>query len=258
MRLFDTHTHLNFESFDIDREDVIKFCVQNGIVGMINAGCDVKTTADSIALAEMYPFIYATAGIHPEYASEVTEEDITRIRLMAINKQVVALGEFGLDYYHEPYDKEKQLDLFRKQMELAKKIKKPVMLHIREAYDDAYEVMKEFPEIKGVVHCFSADMEFAKKAFALGYYIALGGVLTYSSAPSVQEVGAKFPLNRIILETDCPFLAPDRKSRNTPMGVKPVFLKLCELRKESPNIIEEQLLQNVCDLFGLKLKKFRH
>lgn len=254
MRLFDTHTHLNFDSFDFDREAVINACMNNGLVGMINAGCDVKTTAESIALAEIYPFIYATAGIHPEYASNITDDDLIKIKLMAINKKVVALGEFGLDYYHTPYDKDAQIELFRSQMELAKKIKKPVMLHIREAYNDAYAIMREFPEVSGVVHCFSADMEFAKKVYALGYYIALGGVATYPSAPSVQEVASKFPLNRIILETDCPFLAPDRQSRNTPLGVKAVFQKLCELRKENPNIIEEQLLQNVKDLFGIIIK----
>src|SRR3712207_7190625 len=177
--IFDSHAHYDDERFNEDREDVIKEIRENGVINVLNCGASMEGARDSFKLANKYDFFYAAVGIHPENAYELTEENYEEIKEMTKNPKVRAIGEIGLDYYWEENPpREKQKEVFRKQMELAKELNMPVVIHDRDAHGDTLEIMKEFPEVKGVVHCFSGSVEFACECLKLGYYIGFTGVVT--------------------------------------------------------------------------------
>ena len=230
--LFDTHAHLNDPAFDPDRAELLSGLPSKGIELVLNAGCSLKSSYDCIALAEQYPFIYASVGSHPDAANEVNEAVIDEYRKLCKHNRVKAIGEIGLDYYYEDIPREVQLRAFRLQMELARETGMPVIIHERDAHQDGMTVVKEFPDVTGVFHCYSGSAEMARQLVNLGWYIGFTGVLTFKNARKAVETASSIPLERIVLETDCPFMAPEpfRGKRNDPGYLYRMAEKLAELR----------------------------
>lgn len=254
MMIFDSHAHYDDESFNEDRENVIKKLMENGIVGVLNCGASAEGMRDSVKLAEKYDIFYAAVGIHPENAYEFTDEVIDEIKELVKRDKVKAIGEIGLDYYwKENPPKEVQKKVFRKQMEIAKEINLPVVIHDREAHKDTLEIMKEFPEVKGVVHCFSGSVEFARECLKLGYYIGFTGVVTFKNARKILEVAEEVPLDRILVETDCPYMAPVpyRGKRNRSEYIEYIMEKIAEVKKISIEEIQYITIKNVKNMLSI-------
>ena len=230
--IFETHAHLDDSAFDEDRESLIPSLPQKGIEAVMNVGCCLEASLDCIALAEKYPFIYASVGSHPDSADEVNEEVLEKYRQMAQHPKVKAIGEIGLDYYYETIPREIQQRAFRMQLELAKELSMPVIVHERDAHDDGMRIVKEFPGITGVFHCYSGSAEMARQLVNMGWYIGFTGVLTFKNARKAVETAASIPLERIVLETDCPFMAPEpfRGKRNDPGYLYRMAGRLAESR----------------------------
>ncbi len=230
--LFDTHAHLNDPAFDPDRAELMAGLGEKGIGYVMNAGCSLESSGEIIQMAEKYPWLYASVGSHPDSADEVNETVIEAYRLLAKHEKVKAIGEIGLDYYYEDIPREIQKRAFRMQMELAKELDMPVIIHEREAHDDGMRIVKEFPTVKGVFHCYSGSAEMARQLVNMGWYIGFTGVLTFKNARKAVETAASIPLDRIVLETDCPFMAPEpyRGKRNDPGYLIKMAEKLAEIR----------------------------
>ncbi|MBO7252616.1 MAG: TatD family hydrolase [Oscillospiraceae bacterium] len=230
--LFDTHAHLNDPAFDADREELMAGLAAKGIGLVMNAGCSLQSSQDIIAMAERYPWLYASVGSHPDSADEVNEQVIEEYRKLCRHEKVKAIGEIGLDYYYEDIPRDIQKQAFRMQMELAKEVDLPVIIHEREAHDDGMRIVKEFPTVKGVFHCYSGSAEMARQLVNMGWYIGFTGVLTFKNARKAVETAASIPLDRIVLETDCPFMAPEpfRGKRNDPGYLPKMAEKLAEIR----------------------------
>ena len=230
--LFDTHAHLNDPAFDEDREELMAGLAGKGIGLVMNAGCSLQSSKDIIQMAEAYPWLYASVGSHPDSADEVNEEVIEEYRKLCRHEKVKAIGEIGLDYYYEDIPREIQKQAFRMQMALASEVDLPVIIHEREAHDDSMRIVKEFPKVKGVFHCYSGSAEMARQLVNMGWYIGFTGVLTFKNARKAVETAASIPLDRIVLETDCPFMAPEpfRGKRNDPGYLPKMAEKLAEIR----------------------------
>ena len=230
--LFDTHAHLNDPAFDPDREELMAGLSDKGIGLVMNAGCSLESSKDIIQMAEKYPWLYASVGSHPDSADEVNEEVIEEYRQLCRHEKVKAIGEIGLDYYYEDIPRDIQKNAFRMQMALAKELDMPVIIHEREAHDDGMRIVKEFPTVKGVFHCYSGSAEMARQRVNMGWYIGFTGVLTFKNARKAVETAASIPLDRIVLETDCPFMAPEpyRGKRNDPGYLPKMAEKLAEIR----------------------------
>ncbi|MBQ3529821.1 MAG: TatD family hydrolase [Oscillospiraceae bacterium] len=230
--LFDTHAHLNDPAFDEDREALMAGLADKGIGLVMNAGCSLESSRDIIRMAERYPWLYASVGSHPDSADEVNEEVIEEYRKLCSHEKVKAIGEIGLDYYYEDIPREIQKKAFRMQMALANELDMPVIIHEREAHDDGMRIVKEFPKVKGVFHCYSGSAEMARQLVNMGWYIGFTGVLTFKNARKAVETAASVPLERIVLETDCPFMAPEpyRGKRNDPGYLPKMAEKLAEIR----------------------------
>ena len=200
---------------------------------MLNAGCSLESSKDCIALAERYPWIYASVGTHPDSADEVSEEVLEAYRQMCRHEKVKAIGEIGLDYYYETIPRDVQERAFRMQMRLAQELDMPVIVHERNAHDDGMTIVKEFPKVKGVFHCYSGSAEMARQLVNMGWYIGFTGVLTFKNARKAVETAQRIPLERIVLETDCPFMAPEpyRGKRNHPGYLMQMALKLAQIRE---------------------------
>ena len=231
--LFDTHAHLNDPAFDPDREELMASFASAGVGLVMNAGCSLESSRDIVAMADKYPWLYASVGSHPDAADEVNEEVIEEYRkLCKLSPKVKAIGEIGLDYYYEDIPRQIQQKAFRMQMELARELDLPVIIHERDAHNDGLAIVKEFPTVKGVFHCYSGSAEMARQLVNMGWYIGFTGVLTFKNARKAIETAASIPLDRIVLETDCPFMAPDpfRGKRNHPGYLYRMAEKLAEIR----------------------------
>ena len=230
--LFDTHAHLNDPAFDGDREELMAGLRDKGIGFVMNAGCSLQSSKDIIRMAEAYPWLYASVGSHPDSADEVNEAVIQEYRNLCRHEKVKAIGEIGLDYYYEDIPREIQKNAFRMQMALAQEVDLPVIIHEREAHDDGMRIVKEFPKVKGVFHCYSGSAEMARQLVNMGWYIGFTGVLTFKNARKAVETAVSIPLDRIVLETDCPFMAPEpfRGKRNDPGYLPKMAEKLAEIR----------------------------
>lgn len=230
--LFDTHAHMNDPAFDEDREAVLLGLKDKGISRMMNIGCCLESSRDCVAMAEKYPFVYATVGTHPDSADEVDEAVLEEYRQMAQHPKVMAIGEIGLDYYYETIPREIQQRAFRLQMELARELGLPVVVHERNAHDDGMRIVKEFKDVTGVFHCYSGSAEMARQLVDMGWYIGFTGVLTFKNARKAVETAERIPLERIVLETDCPFMAPEpfRGKRNDPGYLWRMAERLAEIR----------------------------
>ena len=230
--IFDTHAHLNDPAFDEDREKLISGLPEKGIGFVMNVGCCLDSSKDCIALAEKYPFIYASVGSHPDSAGEVCEELMQTYLEMSKHSKVKAIGEIGLDYYYEGFDREIQIKAFEMQMELARQAQLPVIVHERDAHGDGMDIVRKFPDVTGVFHCYSGAAEMARQLVDLGWYIGFTGVLTFKNARKAVETAASIPLERILLETDCPYMSPEpfRGKRNDPGRLIHMAQKLAEIR----------------------------
>ena len=251
--LFDTHAHLNDPAFDEDRESLIWGLQEKGIEFVLNAGCCLESSKDCIAMAEKYPFVYASVGSHPDSADEVDEEVIEQYRIMAKHPKVKAIGEIGADYYYETIPREIQLTAFRMQMELAKELDMPVIVHERNAHDDGMKVVKEFKGVTGVFHCYSGSAEMARQLVDMGWYIGFTGVLTFKNARKAVETAERIPLDRIVLETDCPFMAPEpfRGKRNDPGYLYRMAERLAEIRGISVEEVHAVTTENAKKLYRI-------
>ena len=245
--LFDTHAHMDDRSFDGDREELLAALPGKGISLLMNPGCSYESSLNAIALAEGYDYIYAAVGSHPDVADEVDEALIEKYRnLCSQHPRVKAIGEIGLDYHYEDIPRDIQKRAFRLQMELARELQLPVIVHEREAHEDGLKIVDEFPTVKGVFHCYSGSLEMAKELIKRGWYIGFTGVLTFKNARKAIEVAANIPLDRIVIETDCPYMAPVpfRGKRNDPGLVCYMANKLAELRGISPEEAARITLKN--------------
>ncbi|MFX0548366.1 TatD family hydrolase [Hathewaya histolytica] len=253
--IFDSHAHYDDESFDEDRHELLQSLNKDrGIIGILNCGSSIEGARDSFKLAKKYDFIYAAVGVHPEYADIVSDDIIKEIKEMAKDNKVRAIGEIGLDYYWEENPpKEVQKEAFRKQMELARELNLPVVIHDRDAHKDTLDIIKEFPDVKGVVHCFSGSVEFSKECLNQGYYIGITGVVTFKNAKKIIEVVEIVPMERLLVETDCPYMAPTphRGERNRSDYIEYVIEKIAEIKKLKSEEIEKITIDNVKKLLNL-------
>ncbi len=254
MPLFDTHAHYDAEQFDEDRETVLASLPQSDVGLVVNPGCDLATSRVAVSLAEKYDYIYAAVGIHPEECGGTTPEDLEQIRELARHPRVVAIGEIGLDYYWEENPpKEEQQAVFRRQLELAQELNLPVIIHDREAHGDSMDIIREYPEVRGVFHCFSGSPEMAQELLKRGWYLGFDGPITYKNARRAPEVAAITPLDRIVIETDSPYLSPvpNRGKRNDSRNLPYVVEKLAEWKGVTPEEMERITWENGRKLYGL-------
>ena len=236
MLLFDTHAHLNDPAFDPDREELMAGLAAKGVGLAMNAGCSLESSRDIVNMTARYPWLYGSVGSHPDSANEVSEEVIEEYRKLCQNEKIKAIGEIGLDYYYEDIPRDIQQKAFRMQMHLAKEVDLPVIVHEREAHDDGMRIVKEFPGVTGVFHCYSGSAEMARQLVKMGWYIGFTGVLTFKNARKAVETAASIPLDRIVIETDCPFMAPEpfRGKRNDPGYLYRMAERLAEIRGITP------------------------
>ena len=245
--LFDTHAHMDDRSFDEDREQLLATLPGQGLQLLMNPGCSLESSRNAVKLANTYDYIYAAVGSHPDVADEVNETVLEEYRMLCKrNPKVKAIGEIGLDYHYEDIPREIQLKAFRAQMELARELNLPVIVHERDAHEDGMAVVREFPEVTGVFHCYSGSAEMARQLVNLGWYIGFTGVLTFKNARKALEVASSIPLERIVLETDCPYMAPEpfRGKRNDPGKIYRMAEKLAEIRGLSVEQIHEITVEN--------------
>ncbi len=253
--LFDTHTHLNDFQFDEDREQVIQRALDAGISLILNIGYNRKTIPSSIELAENYPFIYSSVGWHPQDAIYCTEADLEWLKSLTSHDRVVAIGEIGLDYYWDTSPKEVQHQLFRQQIQLAREVGLPIIIHNRDADEDVIKLLKEeqAAEVGGVMHCFSGDLALMEACLDLNFSIGLGGPVTFKNRKQLKEVATLVPLDRLLLETDAPYLAPHpyRGKRNETAYVRLVAEEIAKLRNIELEELAQVTTQNAKKLFGI-------
>ena len=250
--IFDSHAHYNDEQFDIDRDSLLASLPEAGIVGIINCGTDVKSSLESLEMAEKYSFVYAACGYHPESASDFTDDKLLDIEKMLSHKKCVAVGEIGLEYHYDFVPKDVQKYVFEKHLELAVKYDMPVIVHDREAHADTMDLLKKYNP-KGVLHCYSGSAEMAKEVLKMGMYIGLGGAVTFKNAVKPVEVAEMIPLDRLLLETDCPYMAPVpmRGKRNNSAYIEFVAEKIADIRGISSQEVLDKTAENTRKLFNI-------
>lgn len=253
--IFESHAHYDDKQFDQDRDELLLSMKENGIENIINVGSDFRGSKETVELTEKYDFIYGAIGIHPSDIEDLNEETCRWLKEKAALEKVVAIGEIGLDYYWDKEEEvqQKQRYWFEWQMELAKQANLPVIIHSRDAAEDTLKLMKRIhaEEIPGVIHCFSYSREMAAEYVKMGYYIGIGGVVTFKNAKKLKEVAASVPLERILLETDCPYLAPEphRGSRNSSLNLPYVAAEIARIREITPEEVIEATRKNAERLF---------
>jgi len=254
MAIFDTHAHYDSSRFKTDRDEVLSALPAAGVTLVVNPGCDIPSSRMAVELAERHPHVYAAVGIHPSDCDDFTEADIETLRQLAGHEKVVAIGEIGLDYYwKDNAPKEFQELVFRRQIELALELDLPVIVHDREAHGDTMRILWDYPEARGVIHCFSGSPEMAVEFVKRGWYIGFDGPITYKNAAKAPEVAAAVPLERIVVETDAPYLTPVpfRGKRNDSRYLPYVIEKLAEWKGVSAEEMERITWENGKRLYGL-------
>jgi TatD DNase family protein len=255
MMLFDTHAHLNADQYNEDLEEVMKRAHEAGVSHIVVVGFDTITIKRAMELAEAHDFIYACVGWHPVDAIDMREEDLEWIEELASHPKVVAIGEMGLDYHWDKSPHDIQKEVFRKQIRLAKKVKLPIVIHNREATADIIEILKEenAAEVGGIMHCYSGSVEVAKQCLDMNFYISLGGPVTFKNAKKPKEVAREIPVDRLLIETDCPYLAPHpyRGQRNEPSYVKLVAEQIAEIKGVTYEEIARATSDNAKKVFGI-------
>ena len=251
MKLVDTHCHLDNEKFDEDRLEVIERIKEN-LEFCVNIGYDLASSKKSLELAKEYDFIYAVIGVHPIDIAEYDEEVEKELELLGKNPKVVAIGEIGLDYHWMTEPKETQQERFKRQLELAERLNKPVVIHTRDAMEDTVNILKEYPNITGVIHCYPGSLETAKQLVDR-FYLGIGGTLTFKNSKKAVEVVKDIPLDRIVIETDCPYLTPEpfRGKRNEPIYVEYVAKKIAEIKEISVEDVTKVTTENAKKLYRI-------
>ncbi|WP_339148289.1 MULTISPECIES: TatD family hydrolase [unclassified Sutcliffiella] len=253
--LFDTHVHLNADQYEEDLQEVIDRARQDKVDNMVVVGFDRKTINRAMELVEKYDFLYAAVGWHPVDAIDMTDEDLAWIEDLASHEKVVAIGEMGLDYHWDKSPKDVQKEVFRKQIRLAKKVKLPIVIHNRDATADVVEILKEeeAKEVGGIMHCFTGSLEVAKECMEMNFYISFGGPVTFKNAKKPKEVVKEIPMDKLLIETDCPYLTPHpyRGKRNEPAYVRLVAEQVAELKKVTIEEVAEKTTANAKKLFGI-------
>ncbi|NLP53008.1 TatD family hydrolase [Bacillus sp. RO1] len=253
--LFDTHVHLNADQYEEDLQEVIDRAQAEKVTNMVVVGFDRKTITRAMELVEKYDFLYAAVGWHPVDAIDMTEEDLAWIEDLASHEKVVAIGEMGLDYHWDKSPKEVQKEVFRKQIQLAKKVKLPIVIHNRDATADVVQILKEedAKEVGGIMHCFTGSLEVAKECMEMNFYISFGGPVTFKNAKKPKEVVKEIPMEKLLIETDCPYLTPHpyRGKRNEPGYVRLVAEQIAELKELRIEEVAEKTTANAKKLFGI-------
>ena len=253
--LFDTHAHYDDEAFDEDRETLLGSMPEKGVGLIVNPGCTVETSRQAVAMAKQYDYIYAAVGIHPENCGDFAQSDIDTLRTLAQHDKAVAIGEIGLDYYWEENPpREWQQMVLRKQMALAAELNLPVIIHDREAHADTLAIVKEFPQVRGVFHCYSGSVEDARTLLKMGWMLSFNGAITFKNARKAPEVIAEIPMERIMIETDSPYLTPvpHRGKRNDSGFVRLVAEKIAEIKGITPEEVEQITFDNGKRFFSIR------
>ena len=257
--IFETHAHYDDEAFDDDREKVLERMQNRGVEYIVNVGASMSSCKSTIGLVRRFPYVYGALGVHPDEVSELTEEDYQWLKKSIYKPKIVAVGEIGLDY-HWNDNKEQQIEWFEKQMDIAREAELPIIIHSRDAANDTYEVMKanKADEIGGVIHCFSYTKEMAEKFLDMGFYLGIGGVVTFKNAKKLGEVVEYMPMDRMVIETDCPYLTPEpnRGKRNDSFNLPYVVNKIAEIKNISPAEVIDITSNNAKDLYGIGRKRF--
>jgi len=264
-QLIDTHAHLDFSQFDGDLDQVIDRAANEGVTGIITVGFDLDSSRQAVALTDSYANLWACVGIHPHQASQVNSEVLNGLRDLSQHPKVVAIGETGLDYYRDRSPREVQRRVFRQELDLAADVGKPVVIHDRGADQDTMHIIRawagaicssngKLQSPLGVVHCFSGDLTLADELFGLGFYVSVAGPVTFPKARRLQESVSRLPLERLLVETDCPFLSPHphRGKRNEPANVKLIAQKIADIRNVPLQEVSRITTENARRLFGLQ------
>lgn len=253
--IFDTHAHYDDEAFEEDREALLESFREAGIGAVTNIGASLKSSRTTLALIKRYPWMYGAVGVHPSESAELTEEGIKWLAQAAKEERVAAVGEIGLDYYWEEPDHETQKKWFARQLDLARELKLPVVIHSRDAAKDTLDMMKaaKAHEIGGVIHCFSYGKEMAKEYLDMGFFLGIGGVVTFKNSRKLKEVVEYMPLERLVLETDSPYLAPvpNRGKRNSSLNLPYVIQAVAQLKGISPQEVEKAAWDNARRLYRI-------
>ena len=250
---FDTHAHYDDKRFDEDRDEVLCSMPECGISLILNAASSVRSARLSLELADRYSFVYASVGVHPHDAKSMTDDTVCELEEMLKHPKAMAVGEIGLDYHYDFSPRDVQKQRFREQLELARRLKLPVIVHEREALSDTFEILSDFRDLTGVFHCFSGSRETAKIVLDMGWYISFTGVVTFKNARKVLEVLEKMPADRIMLETDCPYMAPEPKrgKRNSSLFLPYIAERIAEARGVSAEEIAAVTMENGKRFFGV-------
>ena len=259
--IFESHAHYDDRQFDVDRETLLENLPFQNVGVIVNVGSDIRSSKESITLAHQYDYIYAAIGVHPDEVDTMNEADMEELSHMAKEDKVVAIGEIGLDYFRKEGNayKSVQKEWFCRQLDLAKEIEKPVIIHSRDAAEDTIQILRDFrkenPQIEnpGVIHCYSYSPELAKEYVAMGFYIGIGGVVTFKNAKKLVETVAQIPLERILVETDSPYLCPEpnRGKRNDSSQIRYVMNRIADIRGITPEEVEKQTEMNARKMYRL-------
>lgn len=255
MKIIDTHAHYDDEKFDIDRDLLIKTMFVTDIAAVINIGCSISRSERSVELANTYPNMFAAVGVHPEEIYDLPSNYLDILRNLAEDKKTVAIGEIGLDYHYDEYDRERQIKVFTEQLELAKELDMPVIIHSRDATEDTMDILRRTRPKKAVMHCFSGSAETARQIIDMGLYISFTGVLTFKNAKKAVAACEAVPLDRLFLETDCPYMAPTphRGERCISSMVRYTAAKLAEIKGISADEAIAACNENAIKFFGLNI-----
>ncbi len=254
--IFDTHAHYDDEKFDEDRAEMLSDIREAGVCNVVNVGASVRGCYDSVKLSKDYDFIYAAVGVHPDYAKDMDEKVFAELSRLADDEKCVAIGEIGLDYYWDASERDVQKLWFKRQLELALEKNKPIIIHSRDACEDTMEILRDFaekPHPNVDIHCFSYSPEIAREYVKMGFYIGVGGVVTFKNGRKLQETVKETPIDRILLETDCPYLAPEpfRGKRNNSAYIKYVAERIAELKGLTYDEVLEITEQNARRFYGI-------
>ncbi|MBE7054783.1 MAG: TatD family deoxyribonuclease [Ruminococcaceae bacterium] len=252
--LFDTHAHYYDKKFDPDRDSLLSTMRENGVGYILNAGCDIETTKKSIALAEKYKFMYAAAGIHPNHTQDMNDDGYNAIRLLAKHPKVKAIGEIGLDYFYDYTDRQTQRDAFARQIDIARVLNLPFVIHCRDACKDTLDILRsEYRGGGALMHCFSESVETARIVLNMGLTIAIGGTVTFKNNVRTVEAVKFIPLENLVIETDSPYLSPvpHRGERNSSLNIHFVAEKIAQIKGVSPSLVEEITTENAKQFFGI-------
>lgn len=254
MRYFDTHAHLTDERFDSDRDALVAALPGRGVALTLDVGCDLRDVSATLALAGAHDHIYAALGMHPHEAAHMTDRMLEQLREQLTLPKVAALGEIGLDYHYDFSPRDVQRKWFLRQLDLAVELDVPVCLHVREAFGDCMDILKDYRgRLRGVMHCFSGSVETAFACVDLGLYVALGGAVTFKNARKLLDVARLLPLDKLLAETDCPYLTPEphRGRRNEPAFVRHVVARIAALRDEDEAAVAQALFENGLKCFDI-------